>query len=509
MKSGFVALVGAGPGDRGLLTLRGKELLLQADVVVYDRLVSEDIIRMIPDTAEMINVGKENRYHPVRQEEINEILLQKAMEGYFVVRLKGGDPFVFGRGGEELELLQENNISFEIVPGITSAVAALCYAGIPVTHRDFCSSFHVITGHARAGGELEIPFKELIELKGTLIFLMGVSSLAYLMEGLLNAGMSADMPAAVVENGTRPNQRRLTATVGTIEEKAAGMGLQSPAIIAVGRVCDLWDRFDWYMGKPLFGKKILVTRPKTEAGTLSAKLYGLGAEPVEFPCIQVAAIPDNKRLYQACENLGGYDWLLFTSKNGVDIFFDYLDSRGKDARVLANTRIGVVGVQTEKALRRKGVFSDYIPEIYDGRHLAEGVAALVKDNGKVLICDAEIAGDDMVDLFKERDIPYDRIPLYHTVYINENSEQVRNMITSGEIRYITFTSASTVEGFFKAIGEQAAPTLTAVCIGQQTAQAAAKYGIRHVVARQATIDSMIEKILEVAGNDKQTKETQE
>lgn len=502
MKSGFVALVGAGPGDRGLLTLRGRALLLQADVVVYDRLVSEDVIKMIPDTAEMINVGKESNYHPVRQEEINEILLQKALEGHLVVRLKGGDPFVFGRGGEELEPLDKNGIPFEVVPGITSAAAALCYAGIPVTHRDYCSSFHVITGHARAGGELRIAFKELVELNGTLVFLMSVSSLPYLMKGLLDEGMSPDMPAAVVENGTRPNQRKLIATVATLESRANEMCITSPAIIAVGRVCALSDKFDWFMKKPLFGKKILVTRPKTEAGTLVQKLYQLGAEPIEFPCIEVAAITDNKELYQACENLGEYEWLLFTSKNGVDIFFKYLNSKRKDARALANMKIGVVGTQTEKVLQEKGVFCDYMPEIFDGKHLAEGVAELVSDNGKVLICDAEIAGDDMVNVFKERNIAFQRIPLYRTQYINENSKQIKNMITSGEIRYITFTSASTVEGFFKAIGDQPAQRLTAVCIGHQTAKAAAKHGIKHVVARQSSIDSMLEKILEVAKDDK-------
>ena len=239
MKKGFVALVGAGPGNKGLLTLRGAELIQRAEVVVYDRLVSKDILNMIPETAELINVGKESSHHLVKQEDINKILLEEAQKGKFVVRLKGGDPFVFGRGGEELELLADNNISFEVVPGITSGISALAYAGIPITHRDFCSSLHIITGHAREGGKLEIPFEELVSLRGTLVFLMGVSSMPFLMEGLIKAGMNPETKAAVVENGTRPNQRKIVATISTLVEEAAKEKIHSPAIIAVGEVCSL------------------------------------------------------------------------------------------------------------------------------------------------------------------------------------------------------------------------------------------------------------------------------
>ena len=255
MNKGFVALIGAGPGDKGLLTVKAVELLAKAEVVVYDRLVSEDILKLIPSNAQKINVGKENKCHPVKQDEINEILLRKALEGYFVVRLKGGDPFVFGRGGEEIELLIENNVQFEVVPGITSAIAALCYAGIPATHRDYSSSFHIITGHAKAGGELTIPFKALAELKGTLVFLMGISALSYIMDGLMEAGFKKNTPAAIVENGTRLNQRKLIATVETLEQQAREQQIKSPAIIVVGEVCKLSNSFDWFMNKPLFGKK--------------------------------------------------------------------------------------------------------------------------------------------------------------------------------------------------------------------------------------------------------------
>ncbi len=499
MKHGFVALVGAGPGDKGLITLRGAELLSKADVVVYDRLVSDEIIKIIPHKAEKIDVGKENKFHPVKQEEINQILLKKSLEGNVVIRLKGGDPFVFGRGGEELELLYENNIPFEVVPGVTSAVAALCYGGIPATHRDFCSSLHIITGHAREGGQLSIPFSELKELNGTLVFLMGLSSLSYLMKGLINVGMDKDMPAAIVENGTRPNQRKLVATVGTLEQQALEMEIKSPAIIAVGKVCTLSDKFNWFMKRPLFGAKILVTRPKASSGTLVEKLRQLGAEPVEFPCIEVVPIPHNEKLYRTCENLSEYSWILFTSKNGIQIFFDYLNSKGLDARALANIKIGTVGSQTAKALKEVGLISDFTPEIFDGSHLAQGIAEFVGENEKVLICDAAIASDDIVNILKSKNIKFDRIPLYHTNYINENSDEVRKLIAHGELKYITFTSASTVEGFIAFMKDTPLESLTAVCIGNQTAEAAKKYNLRHVVAEKSTIDSMLDKLLEIGG----------
>lgn len=497
MKKGYVALVGAGPGDKGLLTVKGAELLAQAEVVVYDRLVSEDILRLIPPTAQKINVGKENKHHPVKQEEINKILLQKAQEGFFVVRLKGGDPFVFGRGGEELELLTENNIKFEVVPGITSAIAALSYAGIPATHREYCSSVHIVTGHAKAGRELTIPFKELVGLKGTLIFLMGITSLAYIMDGLIQAGISKDTPAAIVENGTRPNQRKVIATVRTLEQRAKEVNIQSPAIIAVGEVCTLSDSFEWYMNKPLFGKKVLVTRPKEAQGTVAHKLYSLGAEPVEYPCIEVIPIKDNAPLYKACENLNEYSWILFSSKNGVDIFFDYLNSRRFDARALAGIKTGAVGSQTGKALEARGILPDFLPEIFDGEHLAKGVAEVMSKNEKVLICNAALASEDMVNVFKQKNISFDRVSMYDTVFKSENAEMVKELISKGELEYVIFTSASTVEGFAKSIGDVDIGRLTAICIGNQTAETAEKYNINTIVSDEATIDSMIGKLLEV------------
>ena len=286
---GKVTLVGAGPGDPGLLTRKGLEALQNAEVVVYDRLVGPAILALMPEHAEQINVGKQASHHPIPQDQINRILLDKALEGKNVVRLKGGDPFLFGRGGEELELLVQHGVPFEEVPGITSAIAAPAYGGIPVTHRDCCSSLHIVTGHQRAGKELDIDFEALVRTGGTLVFLMGVSALPALCRGLLDAGMAPDTPAATVESGTTPAQRRTSATLADLPRRAAEVGVESPAVIVVGQVCALAEQFDWFDRLPLKGKTVVVTRPKERAGTLSGRLRSLGADVWEYPCI--ATVP--------------------------------------------------------------------------------------------------------------------------------------------------------------------------------------------------------------------------
>ena len=287
---GKVILVGAGPGDPGLLTRKGLEALRSADVVVYDRLVGPGILALMPEGAEQINVGKQAAHHPVPQEQINRILLDKALEGKTVVRLKGGDPFLFGRGGEELELLARHRIPFEEVPGITSAIAAPAYGGIPVTHRDCCSSLHIVTGHQRSGKELDIDFEALVRTGGTLVFLMGVSALPAICRGLLDAGMAPDTPAATVERGTTPSQRRTSATLADLPRRAEEVGVKSPAVIVVGQVCALAEQFDWFDRLPLKGKTVVVTRPKERAGTLSGRLRSLGADVWEYPCISTVPI---------------------------------------------------------------------------------------------------------------------------------------------------------------------------------------------------------------------------
>ncbi len=497
MKKGFVALVGAGPGDIGLLTLRGKELLLSAEVVVYDRLVSEEIRMLIPTGARQIDVGKESSRHLVKQDKINEILLEEAMSGYLVVRLKGGDPFVFGRGGEELELLRKNNVPFEVVPGITSALSVPAFAGIPVTHRDFCSSIHIVTGHQKENEPLTIDFEMLKRSGGTLVFLMGVAALRQITEGLLAAGMEDTMPAAVIENGTRSNQRKLIATLGTIYEKATKEKMKSPAVIVVGKVCELSEGYDWFSKRPLFGTRIIVTRPEGQEGTLSKKLKELGARVFDFPCIRIEKTQPNAGLSEVIKHISQFDWLAFTSKNGVVIFFEALKAQGLDARSLGKSKIAAIGSQTAGELSKYFIEADYVPEVFDGEHLGRGLCERMEDAGAVAIIRAEKGNEELVRILEENQKQCLDIPVYKTVYTQDYREEIRELLAVEEKLYVTFTSASTVEGFMCCADGLELSHLTGICIGEQTAKAARKYGIDYVIAQAAMIDSMIDKIMEI------------
>ena len=493
--SGKVTLVGAGPGDPGLLTLKGLAALSQAEVVVYDRLVSPAILAMIPPEARTIDVGKEATHHKVPQQQINRILLEEALAGRNVVRLKGGDPFVFGRGGEELEMLAAHGVPFEEVPGVTSAVAAPAYAGIPVTHRDHGSSVHIITGHQRLGKPLSIDFEALVRSGGTLVFLMGVAALSALAEGLLQAGMAPDTPAAAVENGTTSAQRRCDATLATLPERAAAMGIRSPAVIVVGEVCALAPRLCWFDRLPLRGQRILVTRPRERAGTLSEKLRSLGADVWEYPCIETVPILPCPTMTAALAHLTDYQWLVFTSPAGVEAFQAELHRMEKDSRYLSGVKLAAIGTGTARALEAMGLTADYIPPVYDAAHLGEGLTA----HGKVLILRAETGSPALTAALDRRAISYDDIAVYRTVYQNPRSEALRAALEAGEVPLVTFTSASTVKGLLATIGGGAdLSRVTGLCIGERTAAEARRQGIAVRVAREATVDALVELTLETA-----------
>lgn len=498
MREGFVALVGAGPGDMGLLTLRGKELIERADVVVYDRLVSEDILRLIPEKAKRINVGKESSNHPVPQNEINEILLKEAEQGNTVVRLKGGDPFVFGRGGEELELIVKNRIPFEVVPGITSAIAVPLYGGIPVTHRDYCSSLHIITGHQKENEPLKIDFKALASTKGTLIFLMGVASLKQIADGLISAGVDRNIPAAIIENGTSPMQRRIVSALEELDAKAADCQIKSPAIIIVGKVCSLARDYDWFTARPLFGKKVIVTRPFESEGVLSRKLKELGAQVYDFPCIKIEELPDNTELSGVLTHIDKYSWLAFTSKHGVRLFFEALRKRNEDLRILGHMKIAAVGSQTAKELLGYGIIADCVPKVFDGKHLGMELCARTDDKDNILLIRAENGSPDILKQLDEAKRKYDDVSIYRTkgTSENKNEESMEELIRTEEKVYVTFTSASTVEGFVNKLKDSDKSKIIGICIGEQTSDKATEYGIDHVVSEIATIDSLIEKLLE-------------
>lgn len=494
MKTGQVILVGAGPGDPELLTLKGRRAIESADVVVYDRLVEPSILDLIPDSAQRIDVGKEPSHHAVPQEQINQILLEKALEGNRVVRLKGGDPFLFGRGGEELELLSQHGIPFQEVPGITSAIAVPAYAGIPVTHRDCCSSLHIVTGHRRKGKPLDINFRALVEAKGTLVFLMGIKALGEICQGLLDGGMAADMPAAVVERGATPSQRVTLSTLAALPEAAKERHVASPAVILVGEVCSYARQFDWFDRLPLKGKSVIVTRPKERAGSLSQRLRSLGADVTEFPCIETHPRIPCPEMEQAVEQIGRYEWLVFTSPAGVSTLMGFLDRTGRDVRALGPIKLAAIGPGTDRELRKHGLRADLIPEVYDSDHLGQALAT-VKSAGKVLILRAEWGTQALTAALDSAAVSYEDIRCYETRCTAPNTHRVRTLLKQGTI--VTFTSASTVTGFVAALGEETDFSLvTAACIGRQTEAEARKHKLHTITAEKATMDALIQRIVE-------------
>ena len=494
MKTGKVWLVGAGPGDIGLFTLKGLKVLEQADVVVYDSLVGQGVLSRIPAEAKLINVGKRASHHIMRQEDINQVLLEEAQKGHRVVRLKGGDPFLFGRGGEELELLEENGIAYEVVPGVTSSIAVPAYNGVPVTHRDFCSSVHIITGHKRAGKEYDIDFHALVDTKGTLVFLMGVSALPDICAGLMNAGMDKNMPAAILQKGTTAGQKRIVATVSTLEEEVKRQGIETPAIIVVGKVCTLAEKFGWYEELPLAGWKVLVTRPKELISRTADKLREKGAEVLELPAIRTVPMEDQNLLHEAFARLETYQWLVFTSPTGVRVFFEELIRYGKDIRAMRNIRLAVIGEGTKKALKERGLLADFVPSVYDGDTLGKELAEILSGDEKILIPRAEKGNEKLTAFLTEAGASVSDIPTYQTVYEASQLIDEKKEFENGEISCAVFTSASTVKGFAEGTKGLDYSKVKAACIGKQTKAAAESFGMKAYMAEKATIDSLVKLV---------------
>lgn len=496
--AGKVWLVGAGPSDPGLLTLKGQAVLAQAEVVVYDALVGASVLSMLPADAERIYVGKRSGNHAMAQEEISRLLLEKARERKRVVRLKGGDPFVFGRGGEELELLAENGVPFEVVPGVTSAVSVPAYCGIPVTHREMASSFHVITGHKKADEPLELPFDALAGLHGTLIFLMGIAALPDIMRGLLAAGMDAGTPAAVLSRGTTGRQRRITATVGTMEETAVRETVETPAVIVVGQVASLGNRFAWYENLPLFGRRYVTTRPAERSSSLAACLRELGAEVIELPAIGTRPIAPNRKLKEAVAHVSAYDCIAFTSPAGVRVFFDALRAAGKDARSLGGVRLAVIGAGTKRELEKQGLLADEMPEVYSGEALGALLGERLADGARVLIPRSDIGNPRLIEVMEEtarakgRGLFVTDLSVYETVYEKNELVDVAAMVKADELDGVFFTSASTVRGFLAANPDVDAARITALCIGEMTGEAARAAGMQVHLSREATVKGLVE-----------------
>jgi len=494
---GIVHLVGAGPGDPGLITVKGLACLQKAEVVVCDRLVNQRLLEHVPSDCEIIDVGKTPQHHAVTQDQINAILVDRARAGKVVVRLKGGDPFLFGRGGEEAEALAEAGIPFEIVPGVTSAIAVPAYAGIPVTHRDFTSTFAVVTGHEDPTKDgSDIDWAKLATGVGTLVFLMGIGNLAAIVDRLVEHGRDPQTPVAVIRWGTEPRQQTVTGTLVDIVQRVREAGLQPPAVTVVGEVVRLREKLRWFDTRPLFGKRVLVTRARPQARALSQLLRELGAEPVEFPAIAIAPPSDWSRLDQAIDRLAIYDWIIFTSANGVQAVVERIQARGGELRLLEGPCVAAIGPATAQALRDHGVRVDFVPPVYVAEEITAGIGDV--RGHRILLPRADRARPALAESLREKGALVDEVVAYRTTAAP--SGDLLAILGNGKIDIVTFSSSSTVKNLAYALGgrspRETLDGMLVACIGPVTAHTARELGIRvDVVAPEHTIQGLVDAIV--------------
>lgn len=497
MNKGKVYLVGAGPGDPGLITQKGIECLSVADVVIYDHLLDETLLAFAPEHAEMIYAGKSGASHAMEQQDINRLLVKKASEEKTVVRLKGGDPFVLGRGGEEAEELVQAGIPFEIIPGITSAISVPAYAGIPVTHRAMASSFAVITGHEDPTKTINsIAWDRIATGIDTLVFLMGMKNLPDIVLKLIEYGRPAGTPVAVIKDGTRPGQITVTGTLSDIVEKVKQQKLGPPAVIIVGKVAGLRDKLSWFDNRPLQGKKILVTRTRRQASNLSKLLRQKGAQPFELPSIEIRPLEDYTALDKAITDLKKYSWIIFTSVNGVEAFFSRIHLLGMDGRALHGLTIGAIGPATASALEDNGIRPDYCPLVYTGAGLVDGLKSRNIAGRHFLLPRADIADAELSNgITSLGGIAHD-IAAYRTVPDTSGINQALKLISAGSIDIITFTSSSTVSNLVTALKDRKLPDgILVACIGPKTMETARKAGLKiDIIAAEQTIPGLVASI---------------
>ena len=495
---GIVYLVGAGPGDAGLLTMRGAELLARADVVVYDALVNPDLLRLVPREAEIIYGGKRSREHAIPQDELNHLLISKAREGKTVVRLKGGDPYIFGRGGEEAEELADADIPFEVVPGVSSIVAGPNYAGIPLTHREHCSGFTVVTGHEDpTKEESSLDMEQLSKTPGTKVILMGVERIRQLAESLVSHGMSSETPVGMVRWGTTGQQESIDGTLGTIADMVEEQQFKAPAVTIIGDVVKLRSKLNWFEKRALFGQRIVVTRTREQASELSRQLLELGAEVLEIPTIRIVPPDEKQDLADAILGLGEYDWLIFTSPNGVTTFFDYFFKTFDDLRDIGGVRIAAVGPATAAKLQELHLKVDLMPEQYLTKHI---VSAFKKyesiENLRMCLLRAQVANPELPKALEEVGAIVDDVAVYKTVPETEDRNGAAARLLDVGADWITFTSSSTVENFHARFTLpnllQKYPNTRLASIGPETSKALAALGLKpSVEAREHTISGLV------------------
>ncbi|MDD2510422.1 MAG: uroporphyrinogen-III C-methyltransferase [Syntrophomonas sp.] len=501
-KKGLVYLIGAGPGDPGLFTLKGQRVLEKAEVVVYDRLVGDEILSMADPAAEFIYVGKASSRHALSQDEINALLAEKAAAGKIVARLKGGDPFLFGRGGEEALYLKERGYRFEVIPGITSAIAVPAYAGIPVTHRDATSSLAIITGHEKPGKkESSIHWRELANGIGTLVFLMGIENLGFICHNLITNGRDTNTPVALIRWGTLPQQQVLSGTLENIVERVKESGFQPPAVIVVGDVVKLREELNWLENQPLWGKRVVITRARAQASQLVERIRDLGGQAIEFPSIKIEKEKNLAALHNAFQNIGQYDWIIFTSINAVDIFFAESRQAGLDIRDLKGIKLGAIGPATRDKLLDRGLRVDIVPEDYRAEGILKELSARIKPGQWILLPRARGARSILPDTLRQWGAYVNEVYLYQAIAASQVSKATLKNIVAGNMDYLTFTSSSTVSNFVKIIGAENIPGLKGkvkvACIGPVTADTARENGFSvDILAQEYTISGLLEAILE-------------
>jgi uroporphyrinogen III methyltransferase / synthase len=495
-RSGKVYLVGAGPGDPGLLTLKAAEVLRRAQVVLYDALVSDAVVALASESCERIFVGKRGSAHAMEQRGIERLMIDRARAGKTVVRLKGGDPFVFGRGGEEAQALHDAGISFEIVPGVSSALAVPAYAGIPVTDRRCAAAFTVLTGHedpTKSGSTLD--WTKLADPNRTLVILMGTGTLPDVARHLIEHGLAGTMPAAVIANGTLPSQQTVTGTLLTIADAARYAKIESPAIVVIGEVVRLRDRLQWFDTEPLFGKRVMITRAGHQSESFAAALLSRGAEPILAPTIAIEEIGDPSA-DGALKDLSPFAWIVFTSQNGVDAFFRRIESHNADARALCDARVAAIGPRTAERLESYGVRADLVPDEFVSETIARDVIAASSPGDRVLLYRAAEARDALPRLLEEAGRVVDDVAAYRTTIPSDPA--FAEKVARADV--LTFTSASTVRGFSTLLGGDTAAATAAqgkcvACIGPITAQAVKETGLTpDVVAAVYTTAGLLDAL---------------
>ncbi len=502
MIAGKVYLVGAGPGDPSLLTLKGRRALETADTVFHDRLVDSRTLQMAGARAEIVDVGKLPGELGRSQESIERLMIERAQRGERVVRLKGGDPFVFGRGGEEAAALAAAGIPFEIVPGVSSAIAAPAYAGIPLTHREYASSFTVTTASVAADApSRDHEWRALAQTPGTLVVLMGWNRLADVADALIANGKPASTPAAVVSSGTSAVQKTVTDRLDSIAKTAVAAGLSSPAAVVIGDVVRLRDRLGWFEKLPLFGRRVLVTRAEEQAGTLARRLAELGAYPLEIPTVAIRYPVNNVELDAALQSVTGFDWIVFTSANAVGAVWRRLRAIGRDARCLYGVSVASIGAATTRRLGEIGIVPDLTPAQATASALASTLCARGVDGSSILLPRSDIAAPDLPAALLSRGANVHEVMAYRTVTPTSSVEKIVSALESG-VDIVTFTSSSTVVNSIDMLGEDAhlLQNATVACIGPVSAATAGRYGLNvDIVAEIHNVDGLVEKLSEWFG----------